>query len=53
MDTAVSMMLQLYLKTTLIVLLSTIATCSGQIKLGIAISEMENDDLIDEFLKQI
>ncbi len=40
-------------KTTLIVLLSTIATCSGHFKLGIAISEMENDDLIDEFLKQI
>tara|TARA_R110001606_G_scaffold399125_2_gene580917 strand:+ start:3955 stop:4278 length:324 start_codon:yes stop_codon:yes gene_type:complete len=39
-------------KTTLIMALSTIATCGGQIKLGKAIMEMEDEDLLDEFLQQ-
>lgn len=32
--------------------LSTLATCNGQTKLGKAIMEMEDKDLMDEFLKQ-
>ncbi len=39
-------------KTTLTMSLSTIATCDGRIKLGKAIMEMEDDDLLDEFLNQ-
>ena len=39
-------------KTTLIMALSAIATCGGQIKLGKAIMEMEDEDLLDEFLQQ-
>ncbi|MDN5211915.1 hypothetical protein QQ020_07625 [Fulvivirgaceae bacterium BMA12] len=36
--------------TALTIALSTIATCNGQIKLGKAIVEMEDEDLLDEFL---
>jgi hypothetical protein len=32
--------------------LSALATCSGQIKLGKAIMELEDNDILDEFLEQ-
>ena len=36
----------------LITALSTVATCNGQFKIGKAIMEMEDEDLINEFLQQ-
>ncbi|SNZ00225.1 hypothetical protein [Flagellimonas pacifica] len=39
-------------KTTSIMALSTIATCDGRIKMGKAIMEMEDEDLLNEFLEQ-
>ena len=39
-------------KTTSIMALATIATCDGHCKLGKAILEMEDEDLINEFLEQ-
>ena len=39
--------------TTLTMALSTLATCNGQIKLGKAIIEMEDEDLLDEFLAKV
>ena len=39
-------------KTTSIMALSTIATCDGRIKMGKAIMEMEDEDLLNEFLQQ-
>ena len=38
--------------TTFNIALSTLATCSGQIKLGKAISELVDNDTMDEFLTQ-
>lgn len=38
--------------TTFIIALSTIATCEGKIKIGKAIMEMEDEDLLDDFLEQ-
>jgi len=39
-------------ETTLIIALSTIATCNGNIKLGRAIIELEDKDVLNEFLEQ-
>jgi len=38
--------------TTYTIALATLATCHGQIKLGKAIIELEDNEIIDEFLKQ-
>ena len=39
-------------RTTFIVALSTVATCNGNFKLGKAIMEMEDDDILGKFLEQ-
>jgi len=39
-------------RTTFIIALSTIATCDGRTKMGKAIMEMEDEDLLDEFLER-
>lgn len=38
--------------TTYLIVLSTLATCSGRIKIGKAILELEDKDILDEFLEQ-
>ncbi len=38
--------------TTYIIALATLATCSGRIKLGKAIAELEDKSIMDEFLEQ-
>lgn len=39
-------------ETTLVTALATIATCSGNIKIGKAIFELDDPDILDEFLTQ-
>ena len=38
--------------TTYTIALSTLATCTGRIKLGKAIMELEDNSIVDEFLEQ-
>ena len=39
--------------TTYIIALSTLATCTGRIRLGKAILEMEDNDILEEFIEKL